>query len=56
MQFMKKYIHIAKGMRPVLTRPASDYIAEEYAKLRNQDNLGQENIARVGIVRQWKHH
>ncbi|GFO12882.1 DNA helicase [Plakobranchus ocellatus] len=50
MQFMRKYIHIAKGMRPVLTRPASDYIAEEYAKLRNQDNLGQENIARTQPV------
>lgn len=47
MQFMRKYIHIAKGMKPILTRAASDYIAEEYAKLRNQDNLTQDNIARV---------
>ena len=54
MQFMRKYIHIAKGMRPVLTRAASDYITEEYAKLRNQDNLGQENIARVSTCR-WEY-
>ncbi|KAH9494473.1 Zygotic DNA replication licensing factor mcm3 [Bulinus truncatus] len=50
MQFMRKYIHIAKGMKPVLTRAASDYIAEEYAKLRNQDNLTQDNIARTQPV------
>lgn len=49
-QFMRKYIHIAKGMKPVLTRAASDYIAEEYAKLRNQDNLTQDNIARTQPV------
>lgn len=47
MQFMRKYIHLAKGMKPTLTRAASDYIAEEYTKLRNQDNLTQEHIARV---------
>ncbi|KAI8776701.1 zygotic DNA replication licensing factor mcm3 [Biomphalaria glabrata] len=50
MQFMRKYIHIAKGMKPILTRAASDYIAEEYAKLRNQDNLTQDNIARTQPV------
>jgi len=44
---MRKYIHVAKDMKPVLTRSAADFIADEYSKLRNQDNLQQENIARV---------
>ncbi|XP_005107582.1 zygotic DNA replication licensing factor mcm3 [Aplysia californica] len=50
MQFMRKYIHIAKYLKPKLTRPASDFIAEEYAKLRNQDNLTQDHIARTQPV------
>ena len=50
MQFMRKYIHVAKDIRPVLTREAADYIAEEYSKLRNHDNLQQDHIARV---RDW---
>ncbi|XP_059158945.1 zygotic DNA replication licensing factor mcm3-like [Physella acuta] len=50
MQFMRKYIHIAKNVKPILTRAASDYIAEEYAKLRNQDNLTQDHIARTQPV------
>ena len=36
-QFMKKYIHIAKCIRPVLTNRASEVIAEEYANLRSAD-------------------
>lgn len=36
-QFMKKYIHIAKCIRPVLTDEASAMIAEEYADLRSAD-------------------
>jgi len=47
MKFMRKYIHVAKDMKPILTRDAADVIADEYAKLRNHDNLQQENIARV---------
>lgn len=34
---MKKYIHIAKCMRPVMTDEASSLIAEEYADLRTAD-------------------
>merc|ERR1719260_518800 len=33
-QFMKKYIHIAKCMKPVLTEEASEMLADEYANLR----------------------
>jgi len=36
-EFMKKYIQIAKYMRPVLTDEASTMIAEEYADLRSAD-------------------
>lgn len=50
MQFMRKYIHVAKALKPSLTREAADHIADEYAKLRNQDNLQQENIARTQPV------
>jgi len=50
MKFMRKYIHVAKDMKPVLTRAAADFIADEYSKLRNQDNLQQDNIARVCFV------
>ena len=33
-QFMKKYIHIAKCIKPVLTEEASELLADEYANLR----------------------
>ncbi|KAJ8321799.1 hypothetical protein KUTeg_000270 [Tegillarca granosa] len=33
MQFMRKYIHVAKALKPSLTREAADHIADEYAKL-----------------------
>ena len=49
MEFMKKYIHVAKVMKPALTREAADYISEEYSKLRNQENIQQNNLARVGV-------
>nr|XP_037277703.1 DNA replication licensing factor MCM3-like [Rhipicephalus microplus] len=34
-EFMKKYIHIAKGIKPTLTQAACDKIAEKYAELRS---------------------
>merc|ERR1719494_963795 len=36
-QFMKKYIHIAKCIRPVLSKEASDMLVDEYANLRASD-------------------
>ena len=47
MKFMRKYIHVARDIKPTLTREAADYIAEEYSKLRSQENVSQDNIARV---------
>lgn len=37
LMFMRKYIHLAKGLKPQLTKEAADLIADEYTKLRNQD-------------------
>jgi len=42
MKFMRKYIHIAKSIKPVLTREASETIAEEYSRLRSQDTEHSE--------------
>ncbi|XP_041360828.1 zygotic DNA replication licensing factor mcm3-like [Gigantopelta aegis] len=50
MQFMRKYIHVAKALKPTLTREASDVLAEEYAKLRSQDILQQDNMFRTQPV------
>lgn len=36
-QFMRKYIHLAKCLKPKLTQDASDVIANEYSRLRSQD-------------------
>lgn len=36
-QFMRKYIHLAKKLKPVLTEKASEIIADEYTKLRSKD-------------------
>lgn len=44
--FMRKYIHIAKALSPVLTQDAANHIAEEYSRLRSQEQLGSD-IARV---------
>ena len=43
---MKKYIHIAKCVKPVLSSDASRVIAEEYAKLRNA-NKDDTHMART---------
>ena len=38
--FMRKYIHLARSLHPVLTREACDLISTEYAKLRAQEMAG----------------
>lgn len=45
-EFMRKYIHVAKAISPVLTQEAANHIAEEYSRLRSQDQIGSD-IARV---------
>merc|ERR1719481_1277221 len=46
---MKKYIHIAKCMKPVLTEEASEMLADEYANLRANDFEGS-GVARTQPV------
>ncbi|KAG8445832.1 hypothetical protein GDO86_010571 [Hymenochirus boettgeri] len=48
-EFMRKYIHVAKIFKPVLTQEAANYIAEEYTRLRNQDQLSTD-VARTSPV------
>uniref|UniRef100_UPI00358DE1E4 DNA replication licensing factor MCM3 n=1 Tax=Myxine glutinosa TaxID=7769 RepID=UPI00358DE1E4 len=46
LEFMRKYIHVAKALKPVLSSQAAEFVAEEYAKLRNQEEMGAD-IART---------
>ncbi|KAM4521970.1 DNA replication licensing factor MCM3 [Odontesthes bonariensis] len=48
-EFMRKYIHIAKAVTPVLTEEAANHIAEEYSRLRSQEQMGSD-IARTSPV------
>ena len=47
-RFLKKYIHVARALKPVLTREACDLICSEYAKLRAQETA---NKAKVRVQR-----
>ncbi|KAG2468287.1 MCM3Z factor, partial [Polypterus senegalus] len=49
MEFMRKYIHVAKLVKPCLTQEAASHIAEEYSRLRSQDQMSSE-IARTSPV------
>ncbi|KAK3869332.1 hypothetical protein Pcinc_025353 [Petrolisthes cinctipes] len=46
MKFMRKYIHIAKSIKPTLSKEACEVIAEEYSRLRSQD-VEHADIART---------
>ncbi len=48
-EFMRKYIHIAKCLKPKLTDRACEVIANEYSRLRSQD-LDKSDIARTQPV------
>lgn len=45
-KFMRKYIHIAKCIKPKLTEEASKVIADEYSRLRSEETV-QSDIART---------
>ena len=47
--FMRKYIHFVKILKPVLTEEACEIIANEYSKLRSEDIL-ESDVARVNSV------
>uniref|UniRef100_A0AAY4B343 DNA replication licensing factor MCM3 n=1 Tax=Denticeps clupeoides TaxID=299321 RepID=A0AAY4B343_9TELE len=48
-EFLRKYIHVAKVINPVLTPEAASHIAEEYSRLRSQEQLSAD-IARTSPV------
>ncbi|KAM6464164.1 DNA replication licensing factor MCM3 [Liasis olivaceus] len=43
MEFMRKYIHFAKMLKPVLTEEAAALIAQEYSSLRSQDQISSDH-------------
>merc|ERR1712098_256968 len=47
-QFMKKYIHIAKCIKPTLTEAACEILADEYANLGSDDF--EDGVARTQTV------
>ncbi|XP_065073940.1 DNA replication licensing factor Mcm3-like [Ochlerotatus camptorhynchus] len=47
--FMRKYIHIAKCLKPKLTESACEIISNEYSRLRSQD-LMDSDVARTQPV------
>lgn len=49
LNFMRKYIHIARCMKPKLTEEASKVIAAEYSKLRSEDTIDSD-VARTQPV------
>lgn len=49
MQFMKKYIHVARALKPTLSQEAADAIAEEYSRLRSHE-VENPDVARTQPV------
>lgn len=45
-EFMRKYIHFVKILKPTLTEEASEIISNEYSRLRSEDFL-ENDVARV---------
>lgn len=45
-EFIRKYINIAKCLKPKLTEQACDVISNEYSRLRSQDMM-ESNVART---------
>lgn len=49
MEFMRKYIHIARAIKPKLTNEAVEILAAEYQKLRDY-NSESKDICRVSFL------
>ncbi|KAM3851172.1 DNA replication licensing factor MCM3 [Vipera latastei] len=43
MDFMRKYIHFAKMLKPLLTEEAAALLAQEYSSLRSQEQVSSDN-------------
>ncbi|KAM8966436.1 maternal DNA replication licensing factor mcm3 isoform 2-T2 [Pelodytes ibericus] len=50
MQFIRKYIHVAKLIKPVLTSEASEYISQEYAKIRSHDQMNNDRARTMPVT------
>ncbi|XP_053323425.1 maternal DNA replication licensing factor mcm3 [Spea bombifrons] len=50
MQFIRKYIHVAKLIKPVLTHEASEYISQEYAKIRSHDQMNNDRARTMPVT------
>ncbi|KAJ8276841.1 hypothetical protein GJAV_G00068510 [Gymnothorax javanicus] len=50
MEFIRKYIHVAKLVKPVLSQEASDHIAEQYSKLRSHDQVNQDSARTMPVT------
>lgn len=50
MPFMKKYIHVAKNIKPTLSQKAADLIASAYAELRDQENVSSEKAKTAPVT------
>lgn len=48
--FMRKYIHFVKILKPTLTEEASELISDEYSRLRSEDFL-ENDVARVSKIK-----
>lgn len=52
MRFLRKYLHMAKGVKPVLTEEAAAYISKSYTELRSFDT-SKTDQERVGLLFQY---
>ncbi|XP_073439830.1 maternal DNA replication licensing factor mcm3 [Dendrobates tinctorius] len=50
MEFIRKYIHVAKLIKPVLTSEAADHISQEYAKLRSHDEINNDRARTMPVT------
>lgn len=50
LEFMRKYIHVAKAMKPTLTREAAEKIANQYAELRDQENISNDKAKTMPVT------
>nr|DBA24328.1 TPA: hypothetical protein GDO54_012001 [Pyxicephalus adspersus] len=50
MQFIRKYIHVAKLIKPVLTTEAADFISQEYAKIRSHDEMNNDRARTMPVT------
>lgn len=48
--FLRKYIHMAKGIVPKLSEQASGYISECYTELRSYENAEEDRVSFIKTI------